>query len=121
MKVTCRCTSNRKILGVYLFNSMGRRAKNKQAPPAPLFDSAKRNAKTSPSKLGKRKEVPEAAPTKPSKKPKAIPDATAGSKGKKKAVAFEDDDEEAGWEDVDDGPTLKKQRRFVCTECMKFS
>lgn len=73
---------------------MGRRAKNKQAPPEPL--DAKQYS--SPKKLGKRK-----ADAAPAEKPRAVKK-SKDSKSKSRVTAHDDDDAGAsdGWEGVQD-------------------
>jgi len=95
---------------------MGRRAKNRQPSPTPL------EPKISSKKLGKRKA--EGDHTRSSQRPaKKIKDGKGKSvsvvkkpkssfAGKRKEVGSESDSEDgSGWEDMEDGGVLKKEKR----------
>ena len=90
---------------------MGRRAKNKQGPPAPYVE-VKQDFETSTTRRsgGKRKPAVDSSNGRPAKKVKADGGAKdsgkKGGKGKKKA------DDADGWEDVGDSE-LKSQTRCV--------
>ncbi len=106
---------------------MGRRAKNKQGPPAPHFD--KNEERQSPKKLGKRKALPEDINEKRPKKTRAHrdsvgKDASLGvkkgmkvDKAKKKSKPLDEEagSSDRGWEDVEDDADLKTQARY--TDC----
>lgn len=89
---------------------MGRRAKNKQAPPEPLD----RKEYSSPKKLGKRKAEDLDDKPRPAKKSKDSASAKSKSKPSKTGprVKFTEDDANSseGWEDVqDEGVMCVKQ------------
>lgn len=96
---------------------MGRRAKNKQAAPVPFIEVKASSEKTSAKKLGKRKQSPEQE-NRPLKKVKAKTstkslkdDAKTKKLSKEKAKkAGVDDDEDSGWEGVQD---LNEEKKCV--------
>ena len=100
---------------------MGRRAKNKQGPPAPLVE--KKNVQEIPSakKLGKRKQEPETE-NRPTKKVKAKENAkpsdksdkkNATKKQKKPKARIDESESEngSGWEDVEGDDDLVEEQR----------
>ena len=91
---------------------MGRRAKNKQAAPAPLVSTA------SPKKSVKRKQSPEKE-NRPSKKIKAKESTKSLNKKRKEPVEENDIDSASasgsGWDDVADGDLNAAKRYAVGT------
>lgn len=92
----------------------GRRAKNKQGPPAPYLEVKPDYENSTRRSGGKRKPNVDGANGRPAKKVK--PDGTAKSAGKKGGKGKKDEDGD-GWEDVDDSG-LKSQAR--CAQCDKY-
>lgn len=96
---------------------MGRRAKNKQAAPVPFVEVKASSEKPSAKKLGKRKQSPEQE-NRPLKKVKAktstksLKDEAKTKKSSKQKAkkAGEDDDEDSGWEGVQD---LNEEKKCV--------
>lgn len=100
---------------------MGRRAKNKQAPPAALYDSSNAHAhppKPSSKRSGKRKapegDIVEKTDGRPAKKAKGK---SSVLKGKNKNI----DSEDEGWEDVDGEDDIKTQAKYVYMCCKLYS
>lgn len=115
---------------------MGRRAKNKQAPPNPFSEPGENGIRPSPKKLGKRKaDVRETETNRPAKKAKEdeskslsklktktigkSEDAGKGEKLERTAkvsgpeVTDGSDEASEGWEDVEDEVDLKAQTKWV--------
>lgn len=104
---------------------MGRRAKNKQAPPEPIEHKA---ALASKKQLGKRKAEPETQDegrlaSRPAKRVKDLngkgkgkatskPNAGKSSEKKKKVQFSQEDEGSDGWEDVEDDEDLKKHSKY---------
>lgn len=92
----------------------GRRAKNKQGPPAPYLEVKPDFENSTRRSGGKRKPNVDGANGRPAKKVK--PDGTTKGAGKKGGKGKKDEDGD-GWEDVDDSG-LKSQAR--CAQCDKY-
>jgi 25S rRNA (cytosine2870-C5)-methyltransferase len=112
---------------------MGRRAKNKQAPPNPFSEPGENVIHPSPKKLGKRKaEARETETNRPAKKAKENESKSlsklktgkskdAGKGGKRERavkvsgpeVTGGSDEASEGWEDVEDEVDLKAQTKSV--------
>ncbi|KAF8212344.1 hypothetical protein K438DRAFT_1239349 [Mycena galopus ATCC 62051] len=99
---------------------MGRRAKNKQAPPEPLD----KKEYTSPKKLGKRKAEDLDDKPRPAKKSKDSVSAKSKSKSKPSKtgprVKFGDDDANSsdGWEDVQDEGVMCVKQKKLCRKAL---
>ena len=94
---------------------MGRRAKNKQAAPAPFIEVKASLDKPSAKKLGKRKQSPEQE-NRPAKKVKAKSSSKSLKDDKKRKLRRdieEEDEDESGWEDVEDDADLIEEKKYV--------
>ena len=99
--------------------AMGRRAKNKQAPPESIEPKP---AWTSTKQLGKRKAEADDKPSpRPTKKVKdltrketaKVDQKSRKTKDNKKSKVVVEDDGSDGWEDVQDGGDLKEHAKSV--------
>lgn len=105
---------------------MGRRAKNKQAAPVPFIEVKASPEKPSAKKLGKRKQAPEQE-NRPLKKVKAKSsskdDAKSKKSSKRETKKAEDEDEDSGWEGVQDDMDLKEEKKCALSSspCSVYS